>query len=249
MSQAPFTQKNPKGRKRSGSQSQSAPKKNISSFRMFTNPGTTVGPQRFLTKLRYQSQKTFDMTLASPNATLRSFSLNGIYDPDLSAGGQQPTGFDQLMAIYQNYRVNACAMKYSVSVMPTGTATISQAMPYIPANFSSTCRLTSAGSTNTWPSTVCAPHTKSIVLTPQDGTKVFKHYMSMKTLVPTDARKDNEYTGTSAANPLIQGIFDLNCSTGSYSFPMAGTDTLTAVVMVEQKFYVEFYSPLNLAIS
>jgi len=33
------------------------------------------------------------------------FSLNGLYDPEVAAGGNQPRGFDQLMTLYDHYVV------------------------------------------------------------------------------------------------------------------------------------------------
>lgn len=33
------------------------------------------------------------------------YSLNGLFDPDISGAGQQPTGFDQYMALYERYTV------------------------------------------------------------------------------------------------------------------------------------------------
>lgn len=38
-------------------------------------------------------------------ADARIFSCNGIYDPDISGTGHQPTGFDEFMAFYDHYRV------------------------------------------------------------------------------------------------------------------------------------------------
>lgn len=36
------------------------------------------------------------------------FSLNGLYDPDISNVGHQPIGFDQLMLMYNHYTVIGC---------------------------------------------------------------------------------------------------------------------------------------------
>lgn len=33
------------------------------------------------------------------------FSLNGLYDPDITGGGRQPLGFDQVMLMYDHYTV------------------------------------------------------------------------------------------------------------------------------------------------
>jgi hypothetical protein len=42
-----------------------------------------------------------------PTGAANSWALrgNGMYDPDVTGAGAQPSGFDQYMAIYKNYRV------------------------------------------------------------------------------------------------------------------------------------------------
>jgi hypothetical protein len=44
------------------------------------------------------------------------FSLNSLFDPNVTSGGHQPKGFDQLSALYQRYRVYKT--EYEVFVQP-----------------------------------------------------------------------------------------------------------------------------------
>jgi hypothetical protein len=44
---------------------------------------------------------------ASSNPMLRVFRANSCYDPDYTGVGTQPTGFDELSALYTYYRVHA----------------------------------------------------------------------------------------------------------------------------------------------
>lgn len=39
------------------------------------------------------------------------FRLNSLYDPDYSGVGHQPYGFDQVAALYRQYKVNACKIQ------------------------------------------------------------------------------------------------------------------------------------------
>jgi len=50
--------------------------------------------------LRYAQVKT-------PTAATNVFTLrgNGLFDPDVTGAGSQPTGFDEYMALYKNFRV------------------------------------------------------------------------------------------------------------------------------------------------
>lgn len=42
---------------------------------------------------------------------VRQFSANGIYDPDITGTGHQPVGFDQMMALYEQYTVMRAHIK------------------------------------------------------------------------------------------------------------------------------------------
>lgn len=44
------------------------------------------------------------------------YTLNGLYDPDITGGGAQPTGFDEYMAMYNHYRVTKCSIVCKVSL-------------------------------------------------------------------------------------------------------------------------------------
>ncbi len=39
------------------------------------------------------------------------YSLNGLFDPNIAGGGHQPLGFDQVMAIYSEYKVIGCKVE------------------------------------------------------------------------------------------------------------------------------------------
>lgn len=70
---------------------------------------------RFITRLKYASQ--FSSSGISLTGTVLSdylFSLNGLYDPDISATGHQPYGFDQLITLYSYYRVFAVSWVVTV---------------------------------------------------------------------------------------------------------------------------------------
>jgi hypothetical protein len=48
-----------------------------------------------------------------------TMSLNNLYDPNISGTGYQPIGFDQMSAVWLNYRVLAAKVK--VEIFPTAT--------------------------------------------------------------------------------------------------------------------------------
>lgn len=59
-------------------------------------------PKKVTATLKYH-----DTILLNPGASyaVHNFSLNGLYDPDISGVGHQPLYFDQYMAIYNHYHV------------------------------------------------------------------------------------------------------------------------------------------------
>lgn len=66
--------------------------------------GKTLFGNKRVVKLRYQDN-FISLTggLGTPND--RVFSANGIFDPDISLGGHQPRGFDQIMPLFAHYTV------------------------------------------------------------------------------------------------------------------------------------------------
>lgn len=74
-------------------------------------------PAKMLTKLLYCEQVILDAPAGS--SATHVFSANGMFDPNTSAGGHQPRGFDQLMALYDHYVV--IGSKITVRASNTGS--------------------------------------------------------------------------------------------------------------------------------
>ena len=73
-----------------------------------TNRIGTVVPDIYSTKLKF-AQVNSEVS----SALGYTFRGNSVYDPQFSTGGLQPKGFDQLKALYNNYRVRGCSLKVS----------------------------------------------------------------------------------------------------------------------------------------
>eukprot|EP00487_Bulimina_marginata_P010824 TRINITY_DN5_c0_g1_i10.p1 TRINITY_DN5_c0_g1~~TRINITY_DN5_c0_g1_i10.p1 ORF type:complete len:232 (-),score=-4.00 TRINITY_DN5_c0_g1_i10:213-908(-) len=68
---------------------------------VYKNPSPL--PMRFKAVLRYSDpNEQFQPAIANVG---KVFSCNGIYDPDITRVGHQPSGFDQLMSMYDHYVV------------------------------------------------------------------------------------------------------------------------------------------------
>lgn len=87
-------------------QSQKRAKK---SYKKLMNLSLEVVPHIKFARLRYASNDA--MSINNSFQTQNKFSLNGLYDPDISGIGHQPYGFDQMMSLYNTYVVLGAKIK------------------------------------------------------------------------------------------------------------------------------------------
>lgn len=74
----------------------------------------TLFGNRLCTKLKYQNFRTLDPGVLGTPAG-HAYSCNGMWDPDISGGGHQPRGFDQLMNIFNHAVVIGAKITVQVS--------------------------------------------------------------------------------------------------------------------------------------
>jgi len=85
-------------------------KKQTASRGRVTVPRNKLGfPQSMSTTLRYVERVEFD--LSGENIVAWTFRGNGAFDPLYNAGGHQPRGFDQYMALYKTFTVTSAKCK------------------------------------------------------------------------------------------------------------------------------------------
>lgn len=75
--------------------------------------GKLAFPQEMKTTLRYVV--TDDLTPTSSTAAGFSLLANGLYDPEVNAGGHQPRGFDQYTALYHKFTVTSSKLSVTFS--------------------------------------------------------------------------------------------------------------------------------------
>lgn len=64
-------------------------------------------PWRYYARLNYGINKAVGTAGNSALATMHAFSLNNVYDPDVTGTGEQPYFYDTLTAIYRKYIVRS----------------------------------------------------------------------------------------------------------------------------------------------
>lgn len=107
--------------------------------------GLNVLPDRVIVRLPYV--EIFSITWGATNDYV--YSMNSIFDPDVTSTGHQPLGHDQWALFYQNYRVISC--RWSV-VMVQETNVAGFFLAVVPSN-------TSAGMTS-WATAAETPRSR-----------------------------------------------------------------------------------------
>lgn len=77
-------------------------------------------PETFKATLVYRNQLTTLNPTIGGLAASAFFSANGLFDPDVTGVGHQPTGFDQIMTFYDHYTVIGSKMVASFTNGDTG---------------------------------------------------------------------------------------------------------------------------------
>lgn len=80
------------------------------SKKLATSPAFPIG-QKFRFRTRYFDQSVVLDPAAGGTSASYVFTLNGLFDPDITGAGHQPIGFDQLMPLYDHYTVIAAKVK------------------------------------------------------------------------------------------------------------------------------------------
>lgn len=191
-------------------------------------------PQSQLVKLRYN--EAISITIPAAGACeAYVFSLNGMFDPNITGTGHQPRGFDNFMAMYDKYLVAGC--KCSLRAINTSATTQNRVGMSIRTHYTPE----TAGRAY-----VENGHTKYKWLAPYVGGS------NMATLASTWSakkwfRKKNitdEYdlTGSSSSNPTSQVYLHIWADDGGFS-----TQTGTIKFILDIDYVVLFREPINVS--
>lgn len=204
------------------------------------------GVQSFATALLLPPSRRFRLayaekiTLLEASANVGSsyfFSLNSLFDPNSSGVGAQPVGFDQLSAMYGQFRVWKVRVRLSFdNPFTTSSAmysTFATFQPVVPANPSA------------W---LCQPFGISKMVSPLGGASscVLERSYSIPAvlgLTKTQYQSDMDFVGTPSGNPTRQ------------AYLMVGAQSTTAGavggsnVYVQIEYEAEFSQPQALNMS
>ena len=193
----------------------------------------TIIPDRYFTKLKFSETVDIRPTVAAPNAR-QVWRGNSLFDPDQSSTGGQPTGFDQLMSLYTNYRVYASSIKLQIMPLQTTSASFTKWCLY-PCNTPSNDLSPDVGAER--------PYSKNTFVGGSgQNMRFMKNFMSTKRLLGYNNILDNDnFIGTSGTNPSTQWYWVADYQT------VGGLNNLDPGYMnCTITYYVEFFNRIDL---
>lgn len=192
----------------------------------------TIMPDRYRTKLRYSD---FSTTGSVPDTDIIMVG-NGLFDPEVAVGGQQPNGFDQMMAIYEKYAGMAC--KIRVTLVNLGSTGVRYSV--FPLN--------TATSPGTLQSALSLPFAKTGMVGNSGGSNkvTITNFITTRKMQgqPTGHfQTDDDEEGTSSANPNNAWYWHVMLESGD------GVSNMNVEYQIQLTFYVEFSERTYIGVS
>lgn len=176
-------------------------KKAKTAYTLIKAPVPKTTGRHFLRKaLTYFEAFTLDPSVGGGVAAAYVLSANGLYDPNITGIGHQPTGFDQLMAIYGDY----CVVKSTIKVSAVNADST------VPAVICLSIQSTSGTTTQigqyienqdcVW---------KNLGLSSASSIAQLSLTCDMRKQANQDVYNESSYSGDSTANPAIQKYYHI----------------------------------------
>lgn len=198
----------------------------------------SMGPRNHtFAKLAYGRITTANVSAGA--LLTESFTINGLYDPEVAIGGNQPLYFDQYMAMYKNYRVYACKV---IVRMSCGSSTNNM--------FHATAAMhPSSNGAAPYGSIQTAYQQRGAVyrnLVPTAGNVVLKGYYRISNVLGLprlEVAIDDNMSGTASANPPISAYCHVYVKNND------GTNIVPLTYEVKLVYYAKFYNLVEVAAS
>lgn len=151
-------------------------------------------------KLRYHD--TMALNLINTFQAQKKYSLNGLYDPDITGIGHQPLGFDQMMGLYNKY----CVLGAKVTILGRPGSTSNSYPMNLVVEQSQLSSLSYQSASQAWEKNTCKIVTFNSsyqdVYVPQQ--KLGLNFSAKKTFRARDRNQlisVDHYNGDSSSNP------------------------------------------------
>lgn len=193
-------------------------------------------PQTFKSTLMYRQQLLNLNPTLGGLAAQHFISANGLFDPDVTGVGHQPTGFDQLMAFYDHYTVIGSKI---IATFTNGDSSNGQTVGIY---------LADATTTVTNPEQIIENGGVVFAELTKDGTDGYSKTLTMncnptKYLGRKSPLSDDILRGSASANPTEDVLFCL------WGAPQATVDSSSIFVQVTVEYTAIFTERKRTAIS
>lgn len=206
-------------------------KKQKRSSRPYVRSLLQVGvPEEMTIKLVYHDSYTHTHT--SGAIQLWEFRANSVYDPDYTYTGHQPTGFDEMAALYQRYLVTGCKIEVEASPLSSSGSSVPIVVAILPR-----LEQNSITDINT---VVENPKAISTVVTGNvaDANQHYhlSKYINVAKLFGVKSVQDDlDYSSVVTSNPTAVAFYSL------YSNSANGSSTSIVALTVTLTYWVKFY--------
>lgn len=194
--------------------------------------------QRYITKLKYAEVRV--VTGPTLGGLVQyNFRLNSLFDPNLTGGGHQPYGFDQLTDIYNRYRVYK--VSYAISALNTDGTTNYSVVAALPSNEP---YVAGAGVSELMEN----PRAKYITQAPNAALKVLKgtiHLPSLAGRTKAQYMADDRYQSEMTTNPLESLVLNVMAGTLTGTSGGGGSATNVMNLSISLVYHAEFFDVKN----
>lgn len=192
-------------------------------------------PDQMNTVIQYSKQ----INLTGLAGNYYNFRGNSVYDPDESGAGLQPTGFDELMALYNQFVVNASSIKvHACNNITTGSAG-NVYLTIFPTTQDFDTRLgIDQASTNAY-----ARNKLLVPVSAGGNPAIMSNYMNSKKQFAKFSSNDQIYAGNDAANPNEQWYWHIEAT------PLDLAGNIDVWMQVTITYYVSFFDRRILPVS
>lgn len=198
-----------------------------------------IGNRRFATFV-YSDRVGVSSSLTGLSGTGVNFSLNGLYDPDVSGTGHQPRGFDQWAALFKRYKVFKAEveLRFDTTVDATNYKKCGCWRILNPSNLSST------GAGLYTSDFIEEPQAAAIRILPNGEESYVKFTVDIPKAAglsgPRDPLFGDNWTGSTSGNPGNQVYLQLTSTNDT------ATDNTACTVGVTIKYFAMLYNDVLL---
>lgn len=195
-------------------------------------------PDRYFTKLKYSlNQNIQDASGGSGYNTGLTIVGNNLYDPELNLGGTQPLGFDQLEAMYKNYRVYASKVSVKVHALSGGGLTGVQ--PYYCSIYPYVGTL--PNDPNAYARATQFPYNKTLTRNAYDSSPIIKQVMSTNKIygvAKSAVKSENDFQAQVSTGPINEWYWRVCFG----QLDLSATSNARYIIQVKITYYCEFFN-------